>query len=194
MPLCPYHVFNLSLLLEAGINQGYGYAIELLLQNSEYHPPIDSTVYVKWLEQSDEPPGWYRTIVSEYFQDDTCKLLYNDTVLLMLPFLWLKPSARHYLSSEHSVKGYADDATLISNSLDAHISVLQQVDLKASNLDLSFKPCKCISYLFDGHHLSREGIQLSGGSTRSITDGGTKFLEKLLHTSLSATKAAVKKK
>ena len=80
--------------------------------------------------------------------------------------LRLKPSAKHYLSSEHSVKGYADDATSISNSLDVHISVLQQVDLKASNLDLSFKPSKCISYLFDDHHLNRH-------STRSITDGGT---------------------
>ena len=104
----------------------------------------------------------------------------------------LKPSAKYYLSSQHSVKGYADDAT--SNSLDAHISVLQQIDLKASNLDLFFKPSKCISYLFDGHYLSREGIQLSGGSTRSITDGGTKFLGKSIDASLSTTKAAAKKK
>ena len=56
---------------------------------------------------------------------------------------------------EHSVKGYADGATLISNynnsSLETLISVLQQIDLKASNLGLSFKPSKCASYLFDGH-------------------------------------------
>ena len=35
---------------------------------------------------------------------------------------------------------------------------------------------------------------MSGGSTRPITDGGTKFLGKSLDVSLSATKAAAKKK
>jgi len=70
----------------------------------------------------------------------------------------------------------------------------EQIDQKASDLDLSFKPSKCVSYLFDGHHHSREGIQLSGGSTRPITDGGTKFLGKSIDVSLSATKAAAKKK
>jgi len=34
---------------------------------------------VKWLEQGDEPPGWYQAIVSEYFQDGTCKLVYDNT-------------------------------------------------------------------------------------------------------------------
>jgi len=32
-------------------------------------------------------------------------------------------------------KTYADDATLVSNSLEAHIFVLQQVDQKAANLN-----------------------------------------------------------
>ena len=60
--------FNPLLQLVADFNQGYGYAIELPLQNSEYLPPVDSTVYVKWLEQGDESPGWYQAIVSEYFR------------------------------------------------------------------------------------------------------------------------------
>ena len=38
-----------------------------------------------------------------------------------------------------------------------------------------------------------EGIQLAGGSTRSITEGSTKFLGKSLDVSLSATKAVAKK-
>jgi len=71
---------------------------------------------------------------------------------------------------------------------------LQQIDKKSSNLDLSFKPAKCISYLFDGHNHKHEGIQLSGGLTRSITEGSTKFLDKSLDVSLSATKAVAKKK
>jgi len=36
---------------------------------------------------------------------------------------------------EHSIKAYADDATLISDSLEVHASVLQQVDQNAADLD-----------------------------------------------------------
>ena len=35
---------------------------------------------------------------------------------------------------EHSVKAYADDATLISDSLKVHASVLQQIDQKAADV------------------------------------------------------------
>ena len=48
--------------------------------------------------------------------------------------------------------------------------------------------------MFDGHSLRKEGIQLSGGCTKSITEGCTKFLGKSLEVSLSATKAAADKK
>ena len=104
-----------------------------------------------------------------------------------------KPSLKYY-SSKHSVKAYADDAMLITGSLEAHISILQQVDQKAGDLDLSFKPSKCVSYLFDGYSHSKEGIQLSRGFPRSITEGSTKFFGKSLEVSLSATKAAANKK
>ena len=38
-------------------------------------------------------------------------------------------------SMEHSLKGYADDVTLISCDIDVNKSVLQINDLKAANLD-----------------------------------------------------------
>ena len=216
--------FNPLLQLATDLNHGHGYVIQLPLPHSDDLPPVDSTIYVKRLEQSDDPPGWYRAVVSEYFQDGSCKLVYDDNsnvsvfeIVDLNSVEWMpcakrakhyvamdcapksllrrwKPSTKYYASSEHSVKGYADDATLISVSIEAHITVLQQIDQKASDLDLSFKPSKCISYLSDGHKLIREGIQLSGGSTTPITDGGTKFLGKSLDISLSATKAAAKKK
>ena len=72
--------------------------------------------------------------------------------------------------------------------------MLQQVDQKASNLDLSFKPSKSVSSLFDGNNHSDQGIELSGGITKSITEKGTKFLGKSLEVSLSATKAVANKK
>jgi len=41
------------------------------------------------------------------------------------------PSIQFYQSSEHSIKAYADDATLISDCLETHTRVLQELDRKA---------------------------------------------------------------
>ena len=95
---------------------------------------------------------------------------------------------------EHSLKGYADDVTLISCDIDVHKSVLQTIDLRAADLDLSFKPPKCISFLFDGTKVVQKGLPLSKGSTRPITEGQTKYLGKLLDVSLSAMKKAASKR
>ena len=59
--------FNPFLQLATELNHGYGYTIQLPLPNSEGLPPIDSSIYVKWTEQGNEPPGWYRACVSEHF-------------------------------------------------------------------------------------------------------------------------------
>jgi len=77
-------------------------------------------------------------------------------------------------SAEHSVKGYTDDVALISNDFVIHVSVLKAVDQKAGDLDLSQM---CVSYLFDGFNHSK-------GTAQSITEGGTKFLGKLIDVSL----------
>ena len=68
------------------------------------------------------------------------------------------------------------------------------MDQKTTDLDLSFKPSKCVSYLFDGSPHSRQRIELSEGIPKSITEGGTKFLGKSLEMSLSATKSVAYKK
>ena len=96
-------------------------------------------------------------------------------------------------SNEHSAKGYADDATLISTSREIHATVLSQVDSKAKEIGLLLKPSKCISLLYDGSKFLRDGISLLGGTTRSIVDGPTKFLGKLRDVSVHSTKVAAGK-
>ena len=64
--------------LATDLNRGHGYVIQLPLPHSDDLPPVDSTIYVKWLEQSDDPPGWYRAVETKYFQDGSCKLVYDD--------------------------------------------------------------------------------------------------------------------
>ena len=71
---------------------------------------------------------------------------------------------------------------------------MQHIDQKTTDLDLPFKPYKCIFYLSDGHSHRKEDIQLSDGSTRSLTEGSTQLIGKSLDASLSATKTAAKKK
>ena len=73
--------FNPLPKLAAHLNQGHGYTIDLplALKNSEDLPPLNSSIYVKWVKEGDEPPGWYRARVSEYFQDGSCTIVYDDT-------------------------------------------------------------------------------------------------------------------
>ena len=73
---------------------------------------------------------------------------------------------------------------------DVHKSVLQLIDLKATDLDLSFKPAKCVSFLFDGAKVISQGLALSKGMTRSITEGHTKFLGKIIDVSLRRLQAS----
>ena len=216
-------VFNPILQLAESLNQSYGYKFLLPVEGTDTFPPVQTFIYVKWTESGDELPGWYKAQVEQYYLDGSCKIVYcNDNdcevseVVNFNSVDWKpcskrarkfvplsgnpsttkanwKPCPKLVDSTEHSVKGYADDVTVISTNLDTHVYVLQTVDQKASDLDLSFKPVKCVSYLYDGAKHLKEGILLSKGTTRSITEGGTKFLGKLIDVSLSATKKAANK-
>jgi len=86
----------------------------------------------------------------------------------------------------HSIKGYADDATLISTNIDSHCSILQEIDKRAANLHLMLKPFKCVLFLFDGvKHLS-QGIALPNRTAKLISEDWTIFFGKLLDASLSS--------
>jgi len=74
-----------------------------------------------------------------------------------------KPFRKVVNSAEHSVKGYADDVTFISSNFDVHVTVLQTVDQRPGDLDLSFKPAKCMSYLFDGSKCLQKCLKVLPG-------------------------------
>ncbi|XP_065896220.1 uncharacterized protein [Dysidea avara] len=216
-------VFNPLLQLADSLNNPCGYTFQLPVPNCDSLPPVGSFVYIKWSESGDEEPGWYKAHIDKYLFNGFCKLVYKEDIDTMVfeevdlhqvdwkpcgkrakRFVPLtdkpatvksswKSSPKFVDSIAHSVKGYADDATLISTNLETHSSVLQEIDKKAADLDLTLKPSKCVSFLFDGSkHLSQR-IPLSGGTTKLITEGGTKFLGKLIDVSLSATKSIANK-
>ena len=65
---------------------------------------------------------------------------------------------------------------------------MSEVDSKTREIGLLLKPSKCVSLLYDGLKFLSEGITLLGGTTKSIIDGPTKFLGKLIDVSVQSTK------
>jgi len=76
--------FNPLLRLAEVLNHGYGFCFKLMVPGSHYYPPINSYIYIKWLETGDELPGWYRARVIEYFSDSSCIVLYSDSIESMV--------------------------------------------------------------------------------------------------------------
>ena len=54
------------------------------------------------------------------------------------------PTLKFVNSIKHSLNGYADNVTMLSSDIDVHKSVLQSLDIRATDIDLCFKPSKCV--------------------------------------------------
>ena len=59
-------------------------------------------------------------------------------------------------SESHSVKAYADNATLLSTSKEAHQTLLLELDDKCSEIGLQIHPNKCVSFVFNGQKICRK--------------------------------------
>ena len=64
--------------LAEALNNPHDYTIQLPVEDTDDLPPVNSFVYVKWTECDDEPPGWYKAQIDQYFLDGTCKITYDD--------------------------------------------------------------------------------------------------------------------
>ena len=98
-------------------------------------------------------------------------------------------------SKTHKVKGFADDFSVFSSSMKDHAIALQTIDKHCSDLDLTLKPSKCVSFVYDGKKVLRNAtFSLGDGSTRNISTGPTKFLgHTLCHTLPATTKESGKR-
>ena len=97
-----------------------------------------------------------------------------------------------YLSTPHSVKGYADDLTVISSNIEHHHLSLNIISQRASELDLTLKPEKCI---FDGEKIDKTStIPIGNDFTRNIVESPWKVLGHLITDSPSQSKKASAKK
>ena len=65
------------------------------------------------------------------------------------------PSAKEAKrSSEHKVKGFADDFTIINNNLEVHQQVLTYINNHCLDVGLTIRPDKCYSAAFNGKKMA----------------------------------------
>ena len=84
-------------------------------------------------------------------------------------------------SSEHKIKGFADDLTLISSDKNDHRNALSRIDLCASDLDLATRADKCYTLSLKGLKQDKNfSVALVSGKTTPISKAGTKFLGKYI--------------
>ena len=83
-------------------------------------------------------------------------------------------------SSEHKIKGFAEDLTLISSDKEDHRNALSRIDLCASDLDLEIRADKCYSLSLKGLKQDKNSPSLVSGKTTPISKAGTKFLGKYI--------------
>ena len=81
---------------------------------------------------------------------------------------------------------------MLTISKEANTKELNDINLKASDIDFELKPSKCVYLFFNGTKFLPSGIQ-AGGITKTIFNGPTKFLGKLIAVSVHSTKAAAGK-
>jgi len=114
-----------------------------------------------------------------------------------------KPSTRTKLSgkpksawsSDHKVKAFADDITLISTDPAAHQDDLLSLDSACLELGLEIRPDKCTSLHFTGKKMcSSFIIQLQNGQTKPLSDAAVSFLGCTIAISSSETKASASSK
>ena len=180
-----------------------GYALKLP-DTAQSHPPslpsVNSHIYALWDEQcSDETPGWYLAKVlcvhdSGLFQiryrkggliEDVCLPNIKWTPAMgngkwFLPCSSIPPSTTIpavKASQSHKVKGYADDLTVISSTPDEHQEVVSLVDTRCNDINLTVRPDKCHTLVFDGKAPKNNTAILVGGRpTSNIKDKPSTFL------------------
>ena len=90
------------------------------------------------------------------------------------------------------MKGFADDLSVFLSNISEHQSLLSDLSTYSQNLDLTLRPDKSISVIFDGNKMDHKTtFSSANGSTRNIAEAPTKILGKLIAGSSSLTKQTV---
>ena len=155
-PIIFLMVFNPILKLVQSLSYP-GFTFRIPIPNSNDLPEPGSTIYVEWNESnSNEPAGWYRCEVVAYSPNGAAQIFCTDGAsevvdLSTIKWNFARRSSKRYRnldsqpphfipisqkrnsapklakSSEHKVKGYADDLTIINIDQQSHKETLAKV-------------------------------------------------------------------
>ena len=161
-------------------------------------------------DHSEEPKGWYKSVVLKYNSKGDAELLYligtsEHLNLFTAKWKFARKSSKKYYSidspppdfipvchqrinsrkmvksSEHKIKCFADDLTLISSDKEDHRNALSRSDLYASDLDLAIRADKCYILSLKGLKQDKNfSVALVSGKITPISKAGTKFLGKYI--------------
>ena len=65
------------------------------------------------------------------------------------------------LSAPHKVKAYADNFSIISDSLEEHTEMVQTINQLAREIDFMIRPDKCVTLVFDGKKVLKKITRLN---------------------------------
>ena len=195
-----------------------GFRSKIPVANSDSLPPRDAHVYILWDEpNSDEPRGWYHSTITDYLPDGRAVLAYPDGQtecldLNTVQWFLARKNAKCYIEpgtklpkplkdhpaqpkyangTEHKVKAFADDLTIINSNKVDHQKALLRINSACSDLGLSLKPPKCVSLSIENGTVSpKANFSLTNGTTRSLSEAPTKFLGHTIAASEALTKRA----
>ena len=96
--------------------------------------------------------------------------------------------------ASHTGKGFADDLTVLSLSAQDYVLALSEIKKKCRDVDLTLRPDKCVTIIFDGNKMDQRNTSLSNGHTRNITKGPSSILGHVIgSTTLKLGAASAKK-
>lgn len=184
-----------------------GFSFKIPLPNSEDLPDPQVPIYIYWNEPlSQDPPGWYLGSVQHYNSSGTASIKYcddqseNNVNLRSLEWIPAAKNHKHFVplasgppkpskktkfsgkpqnawSSDHKVKAFADDLTVISSDPAAHQAELLSLDSACLDLGLEIRPDKCTSLHFTGKKMcNKYMVQLMNGQTKPLSEGSIRFL------------------
>ena len=91
-------VFNPPIELSSCLTTS-GFSLKVPVPNSVGLPPVNSTTYVYWDENSDKPVGWYYAVVKKHLSDSTTNIEYanKDTETVNLHSVKWESTKKPYL-------------------------------------------------------------------------------------------------
>ena len=159
---------------------------------SEYHSDGEATI-----EYANEATEWVNqnTVEWKHTRKGQRLFLPLSRTPPVFPLKKIRQDAKelkYCLSCPHTVKGFADDLLVFSSNISEHQSLLSDLSTYSQDLDLTLRPDKCISVIFNGNKMDHNiTFSLANGSTRNIAEAPTKILGKLIAGSSSLTKQTV---